>query len=177
MRLSSHLAILLIVLTCSLMSTSRAAAQQTARFGLQAGATVPVGTYASDKDTGYHLGLLVDVRSPESFLGFRVEGAYHELKYSANSTRAETWTAGGDLLLKIPTSTPVLPYAIGGVGIYSSRRSLLISQGYSTDLGVNVGGGLRFEFGDAITFVEARYHRAGPNGGIRFVPITIGLLF
>jgi hypothetical protein len=80
--------------------------------------------------------------------------------------------------LKIPTSTPLLPYVIGGVGIYSSdRSSLLVGTGYRTQAGVNIGGGLRLGLGTATVFVETRYHRAIGTEPIRLMPITIGMLF
>jgi opacity protein-like surface antigen len=176
MEFSVRLVVGLLVPSCLLCVTT-AGAQSAARLGLQAGATIPVGSYASDKHNGYHLGLLVDVKSPAPLVGFRFEGAYHELKYSGNSTRAQIWTAAADLQLKVPTSTPIMPYVIGGVGIYSSHRNLFLSTGYSTNPGVNLGGGLRFELGGAGMFIEARYHRSTGDNGIRFVPITVGVLF
>lgn len=177
MALTSRLAIGLILLVCFAASTARADAQSTARFGLQAGGTIPLGTYASDKHAGYHLGILVDAPIPAPLLGFRVEGAYHELKYSGNSTRAQIWMAGADLELKVPTPTRISPYAIGGVGIYNTRRSLIVSAESTTKPGVNIGGGLRFALSEGAAFIEARYHRASGDTGLRMVPITIGVLF
>ena len=173
MRVASSL----IFSSVLLLLARGASAQSPARLGLQAGATIPVSSYGTDKHAGYHLGLLVDVRTPLPLFGFRIEGVYHELKYSGNTTRAQIWTAAGDAELKIPTGTPVLPYAIGGVGIYSSHRSLLLGSKAAQDFGANIGGGLRFELHDATAYVEARYHRAGGSDGIRFVPISLGLLF
>lgn len=182
MALASRAAAFLILSTSLGFRPTDVAAQSTgkspAKFGLQAGGSVPVSTYASDKHTGYHLGILVDVRTPVPMVGFRLEGAYHELKDSNNPSKTQIWTAGADAELEIPTSTPVVPYAIGGVGIYSSdRSSLLVGTGYTTRPGVNVGGGLRFELGGGTLFVEARYHRTSGNNAIRLVPITVGLLF
>lgn len=177
MAFINRLAAAAIFVPCLLTAASHASAQSPARFGLQAGATVPLSSYASDKHTGYHLGLLVDVRTPVPLLGFRVEGAYHELKYSGNSTRDQIWMAGADLQVRVPTMTLLSPYVIGGIGIYSSHRSLFLSTGYSTNPGVNLGGGLRFQFSDAAAFVEARYHRATGDAGIRMLPITVGVLF
>jgi hypothetical protein len=173
----SRVATSLIASTLLVVSVNRVSAQSPARFGLQAGGSVPVSAYASDKHAGYHLGILVDVRTPLPLFGFRIEGAYHELKYNGNTTRDQIWTAGADAELKIPTTTPVIPYAIGGVGIYSSHRSLFLSTGYSTKPGANIGGGVRLQLGEATAFVEARYHRTGGTDPIRLVPITVGLLF
>jgi hypothetical protein len=79
--------------------------------------------------------------------------------------------------LNVPATKLVSPYLIGGIGIYSSHRSLLLNSQPSTDPGASSGGGLRFTMSDAAMFVEARYHHATGDGGPRFVPITVGLLF
>lgn len=147
------------------------------RLGMATGVTAPVSSYGSDKNLGYHIGLLVDVRLPLSPLGFRFDGDFSQLKYSANSTREQIWAVTGNGLLKLPTGTPLWPYAIGGVGFYNSHRDLLLRARSNTDLGWNAGGGLRFELSDLTTFVEARYHRATGSSGIRMVPVTIGILF
>src|SRR5206468_18491 len=121
----------------------RASAQLSpARLGMAAGVTAPVSSYGSDKDVGYHIGLLVDVRLPLSPIGFRFDGDFSQIKYSANSTREQIWALTGNALLKLPTGTPLWPYAIGGVGFYNSHRDLLLRARSSTDPGWNVGGGL-----------------------------------
>jgi hypothetical protein len=154
-----------------------AQSQSPARLGIEAGATVPVSDYASDKRTGYHLGLLIDVRTPQPPLGFRFEGAFHELRYSGNSTKAQIWAVTANVMLKVPNPTPLRPYVIGGAGFYNSHQTLfLAATKSSTDLGINGGAGMRLELHDVTAFVEARYHKVS-GGGPRLAPITIGLLF
>lgn len=147
------------------------------RLGMAAGVTKPVSSYGSDKDLGYNIGLLVDVRLPLSPVGFRFDGNFNELKYSGNSTKEQIWALSANALLKLPTGTPLWPYAIGGVGIYNSRRDLFFRASSNTDAGFNLGGGLRFELSDVTAFIEARYHRASGSSGIRMVPVTLGILF
>jgi opacity protein-like surface antigen len=152
-------------------------AQTPARFGLAAGATAPVSAYGNDKNVGYHIGILVDVRLPPTPFGFRIDGSFHEMKYSANSTKAQIFMTTANGLLKLPTGTPLTPYLIGGAGLYNSRRTLLFSTQSRTDVGVNFGGGLRFELTDVTTFVEARYHSVTGDARVRILPITVGVLF
>ena len=168
---------LAIALGVAAFASSRSAGQSPARLGLDAGVTAPVSGYGSDKDLGYHLGLLVDVRIPESVLGFRVDGAFTEIGYAGNSTKEDIWLLNANALLKAPTGTTVVPYAIGGFGIYNSHRTLFLANNSSTDPGFNIGGGLRFERHDVTTFVEARYHKVSGERGIRILPITLGVLF
>jgi len=176
--MNSWHAISLVIALESLAATAGVCGAQTAaRLGLDAGATAPVSAYGSDKNVGYHIGLLVDVRVLESPLGFRIDGAFHELKYSGNATKEQIWMANANLVLKAPTGTMVVPYAIGGAGIYSSHRTLFLGTRARTNPGLNLGGGLRFELGDVTTFVEARYHIASGTAGIRLLPATLGILF
>lgn len=177
MSLATSLRVYAIAAAVLFAAVARSAAQSPARLGLLAGATVPVSDYATNKNVGYHIGLLLDVRVPLSPVGFRVDGAFHEIGYSGNSTKQDIWSTNANVLLKLPTGTMIVPYVIGGVGIYNSHRTLILGAHSTTDPGMNVGGGLRFEAGDLTTFVEARYHRVTGDAGIRMVPITLGVLF
>lgn len=177
MNTAWHTRSLAIALGLTAFATTRSAAQSPARLGLDAGVTAPVSGYGSDKNLGYHLGLLVDVRIPGSVLGFRVDGAFTEIGYSGNSTKEDIWLLNANALLKVPTGKTVVPYAIGGFGIYNSHRTLFLANNSSTDPGFNIGGGLRFERHDVTTFVEARYHKVSGERGIRILPITLGVLF
>lgn len=177
MNRALHTRSLVIALGLTAFASAHSAAQSPARFGLDAGVTAPVSGYGSGKNLGYHLGLLVDVRIPASVLGFRVDGAFNEIGYSGNSTKEDIWLLNANALLKFPTGKTVVPYAIGGFGIYNSHRTLFLASNGSTDPGFNLGGGLRFERHDVTTFVEARYHKVSGDRGIRIVPITLGILF
>ena len=152
-------------------------AQTPARLGLAVGATAPVSAYGNDKNVGYHVGLLIDVRIPQSVVGFRIDGSFNEMKYSGNSTKEDIWVTTADALLKLPTGGSVTPFVIGGAGIYNSHRTLVLGARSSTDPGVNVGGGVRFELHDATMFVEARYHKVSGDGRIRILPISLGFLY
>ncbi|HEY7235761.1 MAG TPA: outer membrane beta-barrel protein [Gemmatimonadaceae bacterium] len=155
----------------------RGNAQTPARLGMAAGVTAPVSGYGNDKNVGYHLALVIDVRVPATPFGFRIDGAFHEMKYTGNSTRDQIFMATGDALLKVPTGSVVVPYVIGGVGVYNSHRNLFLTARSSTDVGANFGGGVRFELGDVTTFVEARYHRTTGDDRIRMLPVSLGILF
>lgn len=177
MNTARHTRSLAIALGLAAFASTSSAAQSPARPGLDAGVTVPVSGYGNDKNLGYHIGLLVDVRIPGSVLGFRVDGAFTEIGYSGNQTKEDIWLVNANAMLKVPTRNVIVPYAIGGFGIYNSHRTLFLANNSSTDPGFNIGGGLRFERHDVTTFVEARYHKVSGERNIRILPITFGLLF
>ncbi len=177
MNTAWHTRSLAIALGLVTFASARSTAQSPARLGLDAGLTKAVSSYGTDKDLGYHLGLLVDVRIPGSVLGFRVDGAFTEVGYSGNSTKEDIWLLNANAMIKVPTGSTIVPYAIGGFGIYNSHRTLFLANNSSTDPGFNIGGGLRFGRHDVTAFVEARYHKVSGEGGIRILPITLGILF
>lgn len=157
--------------------SSPARAQTPAKLGLAVGATAPVSGYGNDKNVGYHVGLLIDVRVPQSILGFRIDGSFNEMKYTGNSTKEDIWLATANAILRLPTGSTISPFVIGGAGIYNSHRTLFLGARSSTDPGVNLGAGVRFDLRDATMFVEARYHKVSGEGGIRIVPISLGFLY
>jgi opacity protein-like surface antigen len=168
---------MLLALAAIAVSSSSVRGQTPLRVGLAAGVTAPVSGYAADKDVGYHLALIFDIRVPATPLGFRIDGSFHEMKYTGNTTRDQILMATGDAVLRVPTGSMVVPYVIGGIGVYNSHRNLFLTSRSSTELGVNAGGGLRFELVDVTTFIEARYHRTGGETGIRMLPVSLGILF
>jgi opacity protein-like surface antigen len=177
-QLITRLSIRSLAIAIAVLVANRgASAQSPASLGIAAGASVPVGGYGSDKNVGYHIGLLLDIRTPTPMVGVRIDGAFHEIGFTGNSTKEDIWTINGNAMLKVPTGRMVVPYAIGGAGFYNSHRNLFFGSRSSTGVGVNGGAGLRFELSDVTTFVEARYHMVSGDAKIRILPITLGILF
>ena len=179
MRRLLHVRAMATLLAAGLLVLGRpAAAQSGASFGLAAGATIPSSSYANDKNTGYHLGVVLNLHTPVPPIGFRVDGSFTEMKYKGSSTKEQLWIANANLVLRPPGALVMTPYAIGGVGIYNGRRNFFLANSRaSTGFGFNVGGGLRFGVGDAHTFLEVRYHAANDRNHIRLIPITFGVSF
>jgi opacity protein-like surface antigen len=172
-----YLQVLAAAVAAVVASSTRAQGQTPARLGIAAGATAPVSVYASDKRAGYHFGLLFDIPVPRTPLEFRIDGAFHEMRYSGNSTRDQILMASGNVVLAVPTGSFVAPYVLGGIGFYNSQRFLVASTDRSTTRGWSAGGGVRFELTDATMFVEARYHRTSGDAGIRILPVSLGVFF
>ena len=175
-NITMHLRMLAAVVVWVTASGNRALGQSLMRLGIAAGATAPVSVYASDKHTGYHVGLSFGVRVPATPLEFRVDGALHELKYSANSTKDQILAASGSALLTVPTGSVIVPYVLGGVSFHNSQRFLGFASELSTARGWSAGGGARFALTDVTMFVEARYLWTRGDAGIRILPISVGVL-
>jgi hypothetical protein len=169
--------VLVLAIAISAPMASNAGAQSRASLGLAAGATVPMSSYGNDKDVGYHLGLVLDLRTVAAPLAFRIDGMFNELGYSGSSTKEQIWMANGNVVVRVPTGSSITPYLIGGAGVYNRRRTLAFGNNASTTLGLNAGVGLRFGLGESHTFVEARYHVAGSDNDVRIVPLSFGVSF
>lgn len=168
----------LLLLTAALAAPRAADAQIRASLAIAAGATAPVEGYASDKHLGWNAGLLLALRRRSLPVSLRVDGVYHELPYAHSSTRAQIWSATANLVLALPLEARATPYAIGGVGIYNSRRNIILANNSSTNVGFSVGGGLRFDHAEVPLFLEARYQRAGgAPSDLRILPIILGIGF
>jgi hypothetical protein len=175
-----------MLLAAALAWAPSARAQSSSSLGIAAGATVPLSSYADDKNTGYHLGLVFDLQTPWSPFSARIDGDFSELKYKGSSTKEQIWMATASFVARVPNATRVTPYVIGGLGVYNRHRTLVFGNTSSTHLGFNGGAGLRFGGANGYTFLEIRYHRAGAGPepqntserrDIRMVPITFGVSF
>lgn len=149
------------------------------RFGVQGGASFPMGDEGDVVDMGFIVGGLADWNLVNLPIGIRFNVDYQRWAYSSDlgpeadgeNTSMISGTAAA--MYSVPTTGGISPYVLGGLGFYRSTCSLA-NCGSETDLGFNVGGGLNFNLGAMDTFVEARYHSV--DGG-SFVPLTFGIRF
>jgi len=162
-----------------------AMAQAQLKFGIGAGASIPNGDFANGIETGYHLMATAGIQPPLAPVGFRVDGMFNEFNGESPSTaklRIMSLTANG--VLSMPGAIVLSPYVIGGVGMYRASISPKITGVDSeTDLGVNIGVGVKFGLAGFGAFGELRLHNimsddgAGNNVNSRFIPITFGITF
>jgi len=71
----------------------------------------------------------------------------------------------------------VSPYVIGGAGLYMLGSDL---DGASNEnhMGWNAGAGVNLPLGFLKAFVEARYNNISTDAGsMKFVPVTLGIMF
>ena len=92
-----------------------------------------------------------------------------------------------DALWDIPVhwTSKLQPYLLGGLGIYHVSTSIDCPAGYAfacpggsdTNLGINLGGGLRYPFGPVDGFFELRWHEAFAGGDAAFFPFQFGVRY
>ena len=178
------------VLGYALVAVSGAAAQSPITFGLGGSLTVPVGStpgFGLDGSNGtlgagwQGIGLL-QVRPFGGNLGFQLDGTYQRVGPGAISYAGRQVFSGTANLVyefgRSRTST-VVPYVIGGAGVYGFQRG---ADANSTRFGVSGGAGVNLNLGLGSLFVESRLHNVfgagmgadGASSSTRLLPITAG---
>jgi opacity protein-like surface antigen len=180
-----------------------ASAQQAVRpvtFGLQAGFTMPTGDYKEVAESGWNAGGYVQWRPERQVFGLRGEVQYHRndmtdevildnggIPGETTGNFSLTYVGVAPVLEVAPAGSSVGWYVLAGVGLY--RVGFSISEGgidvssSSNEFGFNAGAGLRFRFGAATLFAEARYHGvqvddddpSTSSSNFTFMPFSVGI--
>jgi hypothetical protein len=177
------------------LAAAPAAAQQPSpfTFGFGGSVTVPVGDAreAGLMDAGPSLapgwqGMgLFQIRPFGNTLGFQLDGTYQRVGAAALSFAGrQQFNSTANVVYEFGHSrtTKVVPYVIGGAGVYNFRGHFDSS---STRFGLNAGAGLNLNFGLGTLFLESRFHNVfgaglnadGSSASAQLIPITAGFKF
>lgn len=153
-----------------------AAAVKPITFGIKAGGSIPVSDFSNSYKTGYLLGGQIGLATPALPVTFRIDADFSQYEAKGISLKGQIWGFTGNVLYDLPTMATIKPYAIAGLGMYTTK-----SAGPSdNNFGFNVGGGIKVPLAGFNTFVEARYTRVnGSNGNnaLQYVPVYVGVSF
>jgi hypothetical protein len=173
-----------------MVAVSGAAAQSPFTFGLGGSLTVPVGTTpgfglegsGGDLSAGWQGIGLLQVRPFGGNFGFQLDGTYQSVGPGAISYAGRQVFSGTANLVyefgRSRTST-VVPYVIGGAGVYGFQRA---GDSNATRFGLSGGAGVNLNLGLGSFFVESRLHNVfgaglgsdGSTSSTRLLPITAG---
>ncbi|HEV2180020.1 MAG TPA: porin family protein [Gemmatimonadaceae bacterium] len=191
----SALVVMFALLVIGGASTSHAQIASPIGFGLVGGTTSPSGNLSDVSKSGWHAGAFLELTLPVVPVGFRLEGAYHQLgtaHFEGGATSSARVLAGTldatYTLLPLPI---IKPYFIGGVGEYNVKtdvRHLPVScdsgvgicpsQISESAFGINAGAGVRVQLAGFAAFLEARWHDIFTNGKhVQMVPVSVGFRF
>ncbi|CAN5895796.1 hypothetical protein BH23GEM9_BH23GEM9_31060 [soil metagenome] len=148
-------------------------------FGIGAGPSFPLSVLGDEFETGYHVQLSAGLAPASLPVGLRFDGAYNYFPEDDGHFRVISGSANA--VLALPMSG-LSPYIIGGLGVYNSRGEhddeVEAGHGHEsvTNLGGNIGAGIRFALPGLSVFVEARLHNVFSEGEqVRFIPLTLGI--
>jgi hypothetical protein len=172
-----------LFLFLALASSSAALAQgggaSTATFNGFAGLSAVTGSFGDRNDAGYSAGLGIGIRQGLSPLAFRAEGIYNEYsqKFAGSKAHATGLTANAIYEFLTGPTAGFVPYAIGGIGYYTTREpDPFFNVSSESNVGWNLGGGVRFPLSGFSVYAEARYHSVS-NADVQFAPIVFGVVF
>jgi outer membrane protein with beta-barrel domain len=177
------------------LAAGAAGAQQQSpfTFGFGGSVTVPVGDAREGglSDMGPSLapgwqGMgLFQIHPFGNTLGFQLDGTYQRVGAAAMSFAGrQQFNSTANVVYEFghTRTTKVVPYVIGGAGVYSFRGHFDSS---STRFGLNAGAGLNLNFGPGTLFLESRFHNVfgaglnadGSSASAQLIPITAGFKF
>lgn len=166
------------------LAFSASEAQAQIGFSIGGGPTFATGDSGEGLDMGYHAVLSAAFSVPVLPIGLQADGMFTRFNLSDVEGHQQVLNGSINAVLSIP-SVGITPYFIGGVGFYNGSGEVgdLEIEG-STDVGVNVGAGVRLGLpGIGGVFAEARLHNVfgddvdGESSSFRFVPVTLGIRF
>jgi hypothetical protein len=162
-------------------SAPAAQAQNPMSFGIAAGATIPTGDLGDVVKTGFHGMATLGFTPAMVPFGVRIDGMYNSLEADSDISDAKLRVIGltANGVWQLPGMV-ASPYVIGGLGYYNSDYDV---EGVdsSSDIGLNIGLGMKFNLSGFGTFAEIRYHNIfnGDDdiGNSSFIPLTFGIMF
>jgi len=188
----SRLSVLALAFTL-VAGTAGAQQQSPFTFGFGGSVMVPVGDAREGGlgDVGPSLspgwqGMgLFQIRPFGNTLGFQLDGTYQRVGAAAMSFAGrQQFNGTANVVYEFghTRTTKVVPYVIGGAGVYSFRGHFDSS---STRFGLNAGAGLNLNFGPGTLFLESRFHNVfgagfnadGSSASAQLIPITAGFKF
>jgi hypothetical protein len=155
-----------------------AQAQTSMSFGIAAGASIPTGEFGDLYDTGFHGMATLGFTPPALPFGVRIDGMYNSLDGSDGlDATAKVLALSGNAILSMG-GMMAAPYLIGGVGFYNTDLGFGGDDDSSSDFGINIGVGARFNLSGFGTFAEIRFHNIFTDEeATRFIPLTFGIMF
>jgi len=178
--LAKFAAVAALIMTPALVSAQSSAVG----FGLSGGLSVPTGDLGDAVDAGYSIAGHVFLKSSSmKSLRFRGDVSYNGFDYKNIDASYRSLGFVGNALIDLSTNGGVKPYVLGGLGAFNGKRSTQIGSAAvvstsSTDVGIQVGGGLNFQLSGFSTFLEVKYVNVfTDNNSAGYTPITFGVRF
>jgi hypothetical protein len=179
-----------------LLAAGVASAQQQSplTFGFGGSVMVPVGDarepgfadLSPSLAPGWQGMGLLQIRPFGTTLGFQLDGTYQRVGMGGGSFASrQQFNGTANVVYEFghTRTTRVVPYVIGGAGVYSFRGHF--DSAGSTRFGLNAGAGLNLNFGPGLLFLESRFHNVfragfgadGSTASAQLIPITAGFKF
>jgi len=177
-RLLPVLALLAVVLLGARPAQAQYSGSAFKNLYVGGGPSYATGDAADALNTGFNFVFGWRQGISNSPLSVRTELAWYSFGAKDSDANADDFALTVNLQAS-PTNreAKIRPYLIGGVALhYIDIESGLFSS-YSSEFGMNGGGGIEIGAGQIALFGEARYHWVATNQNFYFVPVTFGFRF
>ncbi len=181
-----HLSLAVAAAAIAIFGTT-ASAQSTkpVSLGISGGAAIPIGDFSDFYTTGYNGTVSLGIKSVGSPIALRIDGMYNRLSLRDDAVitvppngfveSASIASANANLVYALP-GTGIMPYLIGGGGIYSTKlHGDNIDRDAENKFGLNGGLGAAFPLSGFNAFIEARLHHVFSDRATQFIPVTFGI--
>lgn len=168
------------VAALSLVATAPVAAQSGFAFGVNGGATLPMGDAGDALKTGWGGGVTLMMRNPTSSVGWGIDAQFHRLSYDdilGIDANANLNAYGAMARLEFTTGSNL--YLIGGAGLFRTEVTADDDEpdfGETNNTDFAVQGGLGLNFGRGF-FVEGKFVNVFADESLQLIPITVGIRF
>jgi hypothetical protein len=169
----------------AVLALTLGAADAAAQFRLSVGGgpsfgiSMPVDEHGDEVSTGYNAQVSVGLSVPLLPVALRADGMLNQFPVSGEDHSFRSLSASLNGVLSIP-SIGITPYLIGGLGFYRTQFTE-DEHGHAgdtvTNMGINVGAGVRVGLPGLSVFGEARLHNVFADDAVRFAPLTVGVSF
>jgi len=182
LKRSLYLAIAAIALVVApRVSHAQLGALKPFQLGIAGGAAQPMSDLKDGANMGYNATAALGINVPLIPVGLRVDGAYNQFGEKAGvGAKLHVISATGNAVWRLP-SIGISPYLIGGAGLYMATSTTTGTTSVSdtqNHLGWNAGAGINLPLSGFKAFVEARYNSYSTDAGsVKFVPVTVGIMF
>lgn len=145
------------------------------RWGVNAGALMPLGDYNTFDKPGWIVGGGATYWLPGGTLGVRGDVSYSTTKH--DGAPGETKIVGGMASVVYglgPITASARPFVTGGLGMYN-----VDGGGSETKIAFGVGAGFAFKLGTGGMrgVIATRFTSISTNPTVTYLPITFGLTF
>jgi hypothetical protein len=151
-------------------------AQLPVSFGIGGGISMPNGDFGKVVSSGWHGTGSLGFGLPAVPLSVRVEGSYSSFSGKNSGPKVNVMSGTVNAVWSGP-GIALKPYLIGGVGYYKAKADVSGATS-SSDMGFNIGGGVKFSLLGKGAYAEARFHSVQSDPQTTtFIPITVGITF
>lgn len=181
-RISLVLAAAGLCVAAAAPASAQAPAPGGFRYGIHAGALLPMGNYADFDKLGWVAGAGGTYWLTGGTLGIQVDGSYSQTAHDAVPGNSKIVGGLASLVYGLaPASASARPFISGGVGYYDVK----VDDGAGTSaseskVGFGIGAGVSLKMGTSSNriIIATRYTSVSTSGNsTTFLPLTVGLSF